>query len=171
MSANFTLGLVVNTYNSPDYLARVLRAVSRQTSRPDEVVLADDGSDSVTRNYFEHWQQLSGIPGAHAWQENTCFRRSRILNLAIAAARADYLVFLDGDTVPHPQFVADHRQLAAPQTFVQGHRALIERHAAAQFGLGEFSADRRRALLQFQMRGLKHAFRWPRPLRRARGDL
>ena len=171
MSAPLTLGLVVNTHDSPDYLARVLRATARQTSRPDEVVLADDGSDSVTRNYFEHWRQLTGIAGAHAWQENTGFRRARILNLAIALARADYLVFLDGDTVPHPHFIADHRALAAPQTFVQGHRALIQRRAAAGFGLGDFTTDRRRALWQFQMHGLKHAFRWPRALRRERSDL
>ena len=68
MSATFTLGLVVNTHNSPDYLARVLRAAARQTSRPDEVVLADDGSDIVTRNFFEHWRRLTGIASAHAWQ-------------------------------------------------------------------------------------------------------
>lgn len=166
-----TVGIIVNTYNSPDYLARVLRAIARQTSRPDEVVLADDGSDSVTRNCFENWQQLNNIPGAHAWQTNDGFRRSRILNLAIAAARAEYLVFLDGDTVPHPHFIADHCALATPQAFVQGHRALIERRAAGLFGLGEFGADRRRALLQGQLRGLKHAFRWPRAWRRVRDDL
>lgn len=171
MSVNFTLGLVINTYNSPDYLARVLRAVSRQTNRPTEVVLADDGSDSVTRNYFENWQQLTGIPGAHAWQENNGFRRSRILNLAIAAAQTDYLVFLDGDTVPHPRFVVDHRELAAKGIFMQGHRALVEKKAAIWFATGDFASDRWRALWQLQLRGIKHAFRWPLPLRRFPSDL
>jgi hypothetical protein len=61
--------------------------------------------------------------------------------------------------------------LAAPGQFVQGHRALIERKASAWFGLAGFSGDRWRALGQFQLRGLKHAFRWPRPLRRLRADL
>ena len=58
-----------------------------------------------------------------------------------------------------------------PVEFVQGHRALIERRAAAYFGLGAFVQDRRRALWQGQLRGLKHAFRWPFPVKRVRTDL
>ena len=48
---------------------------------------------------------------------------------------------------------------------------MIEREAAAWFGLGEFASDRHRALFTGQLRGLKHAFRWPVPLRRFREDL
>jgi hypothetical protein len=80
-------------------------------------------------------------------------------------------VFLDGDTVPHPRFVSDHRLLASANFFVQGHRALIQKRAAAWFGLGQFGAERRRALLTGQLEGLKHAYRWPRPLRKVRRDL
>ena len=56
-------------------------------------------------------------------------------------------------------------------SFVQGHRALIERKAATEFGLHEFGRDRWRTLCRFQLRGLKHAYRWPWPLRRVRQDL
>ena len=59
-------------------------------------------------------------------------------------------MFQDGDTIPHPEFVADHLRLARPGTFVQGHRALIEQAGASFFGFGEFAADRRRALLSRQ---------------------
>jgi GT2 family glycosyltransferase len=83
------------------------------------------------------------------------------LNRAIALAHSEYLVFLDGDTIPHPRFVADHRALAGKSQFVQGHRALIGEKAAAWFGENNFSADRRRAILQNQISGLKNSFRWP----------
>ncbi len=134
-------------------------------------MLADDGSDDATRVAFEGWAAKRSFPCSRVWQEHAGFRRARILNLAISKARSTYLVFQDGDTIPHPQFIADHWRLARPGTFVQGHRALIEQRGASFFGLGEFAADRRRALLSRQLRGLKHAYRWPWPARRYRSDL
>ena len=171
MGSAFALTLVVNTFNQPDYLSRVLNAVSKQSSPPDEVLLADDGSADKTKMAFEQWRAVQLFRGEHLWQEHEGFRRARILNRAIAAARADYLVFLDGDTVPHPDFVADHRAAARPGFFVQGHRALIGAKAAAWFGQGHFSDDRRRALFQGQMSGLKHSYRWPFALRKIKTRL
>jgi glycosyltransferase involved in cell wall biosynthesis len=166
-----SLGLIVNTFNQPEYLGRVLRAISKLTHSPQEVLLADDGSEDETRQVFNSWAKAQSFRAEHVWQEHQGFRRARILNEAIARARNKYLVFLDGDTIPHPQFVSDHATLAQDGAFVQGHRALVERKAAEYFGRQEFFAERRRAVWQWQLRGLKHGLRWPWPLRRARRDL
>jgi glycosyltransferase involved in cell wall biosynthesis len=162
----FSLGLIINTHEQPDYLARVLSAVARQISPPEEVLLADDGSGDTTRRVFAEWSAACPVRAEHIWQPQEGFRRARILNQAIARARSEYLVFLDGDTVPHPQFIADHRRLAREGAFIQGHRALVKERAAAWFGLQGFAQDRHRALWQGQLEGLKHAFRWPFPLLR-----
>jgi glycosyltransferase involved in cell wall biosynthesis len=167
----FSLGLIVNTHDQPDYLGRVLGAVSRQVAPPEEVLLADDGSGEATRRVFAEWSAAQRLRAEHVWQPHEGFRRARILNEAIARARSDYLVFLDGDTLPHPQFIADHRRLARKGVFIQGHRALVNEQAAAWFGLGGFKQDRRRALWQGQIEGLKQAFRWPFPLLRTRAGL
>ena len=50
-----SLALIINTYNQPDYLARVLRGVAAQTSLPDEVLVADDGSGEDTRKLIKGW--------------------------------------------------------------------------------------------------------------------
>ena len=155
------ISLVVNTFNQPDYLARVLAAVARQSSPPEEVLLADDGSAEPTRELFARWAAAQKFRAAHLWQPHEGFRRAQILNRSIAAATGDCLVFLDGDTVPHPEFIADHRRLARRGFFVQGHRALIGQKAAVWFGLNDFAADRRRAIFSGQVSGLKNAFRWP----------
>jgi glycosyltransferase involved in cell wall biosynthesis len=167
----FPLGLVINAYEQPDYLARVLGAVSRQISPPEEVLLADDGSGETTRRMFADWLATQRLRAEHVWQPHEGFRRARILNQAIARARSEYLVFLDGDTLPHPQFIADHRRLGRRGAFIQGHRALVRERAAAWFGLDQFGRDRRRALWQGQLEGLKHAFRWPLPLMRTPSNL
>lgn len=171
MNREPSLALIINTWNQPDYLARVLGAVSTQSSPPDEVLLADDGSDAKTAEVFTHWGASGSIPHTHVWQEHHGFRRAGILNQAIARSTSKYLVFLDGDTLPHPQFISDHRRLARADAFVQGHRALVKKEASTWFGLREFNADRKRAFWRAQLQGLKHACRWPRPLRRSRRDL
>lgn len=171
MKTACSLALIINTFNQPDYLGRVLVAVARQGRRPEEVVLADDGSGDETRAVFDQWAAAQAFRTDHVWQKNEGFRRSRILNEAIARTRSDYLVFLDGDTVPHPRFMTDHQALAAEGFFVQGHRALVGQQAAEWFGKSEFTADRFRALRLGRLSGWKHAYHWPRPLRRVRNDL
>ena len=171
MNPSPTITLVVNTFNQPEYLARVLAALPRQMSDSDQVVLADDGSEAPTKEVFKQWSSKQKFHTAHVWQKNEGFRRARILNLAIAASRSDYIVFLDGDTVPHPRFIADHRATAKRGFFAQGHRALVEQKAAEWFGKGDFYPERRRAILQNQISGLKNSFRWPFAIRKIKGHL
>ena len=45
------------------------------------------------------------------WQKNT------ILNLALRHCRGDYLIFLDGDTIPRRDFVESHLNNARKKTF------------------------------------------------------
>ncbi len=63
------------------------------------------------------------------------------------------------------------RAAGRPGFFVQGHRALLEQRAAAWFGKDHFPADRRRAVLQNQISGLKNAFRWPFAVRQLKPHL
>ena len=165
------VGLIISTFNQREYLARVLTAVDRQSSPPDEVLLADDGSENETRQLFAKWSANQKARCQHVWQPHEGFRKAAILNEAVANARSEYFAFLDGDTLPHPRFVVDHRRLARDGRFVQGHRALLKEGASAWFGTGDFRRDRRRALLTAQLKGLGNAFRWPRPWLRPRRDL
>ena len=160
-----SVALVINTCNQPHYLARVLQAVSSQTCPPDEVILADDGSGDETRHVFEQWSRTQSFVSRHVWQEKKGFRRARILNASIAQTRSDYVIFLDGDTLPHPHFTADHRALARRKCFIQGHRVLVSQKASQFFGTGRFTADRRRAFFTGQLKGFKHIFRWLIPFR------
>ena|SRR5947207_5472204 len=165
------IALIINTADQPEYLSRVLRAVDGQTTPASEVLLADDGSGAETRKIFQNWSDGKSFITKHVWQNKEGFRRARILNQAIAQAQSEYMVFLDGDTIPHPKFIEDHSRLSRKRSFVQGHRALIKQQAASWFGLHSFARDRRAALWQGQIEGWKHAFRWPAPLVRRRGDL
>jgi glycosyltransferase involved in cell wall biosynthesis len=171
MNTAHSVALIINTFDQPDYLARVLAAVVRQTDAADEVLLADDGSGDETRRVFADWAAAKVFRCEHVWQKKEGFRRARILNEAIAVARSEYIVFLDGDTIPHEYFVADHREMASPGRFVQGHRALVGQRAAANFGKDGRARGRLSALCSGQLSGAANVFRWPFAMLRSRTDL
>jgi glycosyltransferase involved in cell wall biosynthesis len=119
------VSLIVSTYNRPDALGAVLRSLARQTDRDFEIVVADDGSAPQTREVIDGWVSRIGVPLRHVWQEDRGFRLAEIRNRAIAASAGSYLIFLDGDCIARPDFVAAHRRLAEPGYFVGGNRVLL----------------------------------------------
>jgi glycosyltransferase involved in cell wall biosynthesis len=114
--------LVITTYERPDALAAVLASVDRQAQAPDEIVIADDGSGPATRALIADFARRSPVPARAVSQPHDGFRLTRLRNLAIAASTADHLIFIDGDMVLHPGFVADHVRIARRGWFTQGVR-------------------------------------------------
>jgi glycosyltransferase involved in cell wall biosynthesis len=117
--------LIISTYNWPEALKHCLVSVAQQKVLPDEVIIADDGSDEKTRALIEEMQARFPVPIVHAWHEDRGFRKAEILNKAVAQSTADYLIQVDGDVILHPLFVKDHLAAAEPRTFVRGTRARL----------------------------------------------
>ena len=119
--------VVITTYNRPDALSSVLRAFSNQTINNFEVIIADDGSGySTLKTIFDLKRDLH-YPLHHVWHADQGFRAAAIRNKAAACAKNDYLVFLDGDCVPRPTFLANHQRLAEKNYFVAGNRILLNK--------------------------------------------
>ena len=150
--------IIVTTYNWPEALALVLKALARQSQLPAEVIVADDGSRADTRQLLERLARDYPVPLRHHWQEDLGFRVARSRNRAIAAARGDYVLLLDGDMVAHRHFVADHLRYACAGSFVQGSRVLtspaLSRHMldAGRIDLDVFTPNLQRR---------RNALRWP----------
>ena len=119
------ISVIVTTYNREDALEAVLSALSRQSDRGFEVVVADDGSRATTAAVVERWRPRLGVPLDHVWQMNCGFRAAEIRNRAILVCRGDYCIFLDGDCIAPADFVATHRRLAERGWFVTGNRVLL----------------------------------------------
>ena len=68
------ISVIVTTYNREDALAAVLSALSRQTDRGFEVMIADDGSLPATAAVVERWRPRLGVALGHVWQEDRGFR-------------------------------------------------------------------------------------------------
>jgi glycosyltransferase involved in cell wall biosynthesis len=116
------LALVITTHERPEALAAVLDSVGRQHVAPDEIVIADDGSGSTTQQVITAFASSSAVPVRLVSQPHEGFRAARLRNLGTAATASDYLVFIDGDMLLHPLFIADHQRLARPGFYTQGVR-------------------------------------------------
>ncbi len=129
------LAVIVSTYNSPDALKKVLDGLLEQTRLPDEVLVADDGSDEKTAQLINCYKRLrfDALRIKHIWHEDKGFRASEIRNRAILQATSDYLILLDGDCIPNRHFVRDHLALAQKGCFFQGKRVIVGRKVSLHF--------------------------------------
>ncbi|MGB0663340.1 MAG: glycosyltransferase family 2 protein [Pontibacterium sp.] len=125
-----TISLIITTYNWPLALDRVLASVMDQEVPCQQVVIADDGSTGDTKVCIEQWRsdfEAKGVELTHVWQPDEGFRASAIRNKAAAAATGEYLVYIDGDCVIRPRFIAQHQRLAKQGWFVAGNRVLLSK--------------------------------------------
>ena len=125
---NGLISLIVTTYNRPDALDAVLRSLARQSDRQFEVLIADDGSGPETAALIASWQGKLGLALHHIWQDDHGFRAAEARNRALAAAKGALVIFLDGDCLARPGFIARHRALAEPGWFVFGNRLLVSKN-------------------------------------------
>lgn len=168
--------LIIATYNWKEALALVLATVRAQAVLPGEVLIADDGSRGDTRELVEREAADFPVPLRHLWQEDRGFRKSRILNEAMARARGDYLIEIDGDMLMHPEFVRSHLRAARAGWYVQGSRMMLgdaataRTLAAGRLAAGPFSAGVRNRINGVHAPVLSRFVRGePGPIRRTRG--
>jgi len=129
--------LIVTTYNWPEALELTLASVARQSTPPDEVVVADDGSGPSTAAAVDLWRPRLRMPIQHVWQPDEGFRLARSRNRAIAAATREYIVLVDGDMVLHRHFIRDHVACARNDCFIQGARPQLSDDVTKQLLNGE----------------------------------
>lgn len=139
MMKNMTVALVIATYNWPEALRLVLESVSEQTVLPDEIIIADDGSSKSTKNLVDSFRNRFAVPLKHFWHKDDGFRKTIILNQAIAGTTCDYIIQVDGDIVLHKHFIADHISAAEKGFYIRGSRVMVmENRSQHELIMGRF---------------------------------
>jgi glycosyltransferase involved in cell wall biosynthesis len=117
--------LIIATYNWPQALSLCLHSVLQQSLQPSEIIIADDGSGLETKTVVTEFQQKSSVPIIHVWHADEGFRLGTIRNKAVAAAKADYIIQIDGDLILHKDFIADHLLASRKGFFLCGSRVIL----------------------------------------------
>ncbi|MCK9395381.1 MAG: glycosyltransferase family 2 protein [Methylobacter sp.] len=119
------ISVIVTTYNWPAALELCLDSLFAQQDRAFEIIIADDGSTPANQARIQTYCADSPAPIQYVHHDDQGFRAGTIRNKAVASSRGEYLLFIDGDCVLRPDFIARHRQLAEPGYFVPGNRVLL----------------------------------------------
>ena len=118
--------LIICTYNWPEALNFVVKSALEQSIAPNEIIIADDGSDNLTSQLINKLSKKSLIPIIHSWQEDNGSRIPHSRNKAIAKSNYEYIIMVDGDTVLNKNFIKDHLRFASKGVYIQGSRVLLQ---------------------------------------------
>ena len=92
--------IIIPNYNGAHFLRPCLDKLKRQTFREFEVLVVDngsrDGSLALLRDFYPEVRVIS-------LRENQGF--SKAVNVGIRASRSPYVILLNNDTEPEPDFV------------------------------------------------------------------
>lgn len=119
------ISLIITTYNRADALFLVLKSIKNQSLEPFEVIIADDGSNYLTKKIIDEFSELTDLTVIHSYQEDLGFRVAESRNKAIARANGEYIILIDGDMLLHPDFINDHAINAKEGFYIQGSRVLL----------------------------------------------
>ncbi len=125
--------VIISFYNNISILKLVLHALTVQSEKNFEVIIADDGSNLDVVSQIKEISLNYPFPIKHVWHEDIGFRKTRILNNAIINSSSDYLIFMDGDCIPHHHFVGDHLAFKKLNRIIAGRRVNISNKFKDEF--------------------------------------
>ena len=92
--------IVINNYNYGQFLARTIDSCLAQTYEPLEILVVDDGSTDNSREIIASYgDRIRAVCKANGGQASA-------FNAGFAAARGDYILFLDSDDLLSPDAAA-----------------------------------------------------------------
>jgi len=151
--------LIMSTYNAEDWLEKVLWGISVQTELNFEIIIADDGSTTKTKDLINRMRPLISMPIIHVWQEDNGFQKTQILNKAIVASHSEYLIFTDGDCIPRKDFVATHLKYREKGYFLSGGYFMLPMHISEAIDRDDILYQNCFNLNWLLKRGLKKSFK------------
>ena len=103
-AGNASVSVIIPTFNGGSGLGPTIASLHRQTLRPFEIIVVDDGSTDETRTVAERARAL-GLVDMVICHGTRC-GRSAAINAAARFASGDLLLTVDADTVFEPTAVA-----------------------------------------------------------------
>ncbi len=154
-----SISVIISTYNAVEWLTKTLWGYAVQTTTDFEVVIADDGSGQETIDCIQAFSKDFPVPIIHVWQKDDGFQKSRILNKAIEACNADYILMSDGDCIAKNDFVEQHLKHRERGYFLSGGYFKLPLDISQEITKEDIESQRCFELSWLKARGLKSSFK------------
>jgi glycosyltransferase involved in cell wall biosynthesis/Tfp pilus assembly protein PilF len=96
--------IIIPVFNNFSLTRQCLESISENTDAPHEIIVVDNGSSDGTRDYL---LRLEAEGGVRVISNRTNLGFARASNQGAQAARGDYLVFLNNDTIVQPGWLQE----------------------------------------------------------------
>ena len=120
-----SITLILSVYKKTRELGILLSALSRQSYKDFDIIVADDGSGEEMKNFVYGYKSNYKI--TYITQEDIGFRKNKILNKSVTESNSDYLIFLDSDCIPHKDFIKAHYDNSDKNTVLVGRRVHLNK--------------------------------------------
>jgi glycosyltransferase involved in cell wall biosynthesis len=100
--------VIISVYKNTAALAIILKGYAKQSETNFEIVIAEDKQGQDMIDCIQQAKNKYKLTIKHISHPDDGFRKCAILNKAIAICAAPYIIFTDGDCVPHRHFVQQH---------------------------------------------------------------
>lgn len=118
--------VIISYYKNIANLEILLTALDLQSSKGTfEVIISEDDDAIEVKNFISEKKSLLTFPLIHLSQPDVGFRKCKALNSAIAKASADFILFLDGDCIPHRNFIEAYLSVKKPGRVFYGRRVML----------------------------------------------
>ena len=149
-SAPLQVSVVVPAYRAEAVIGKALASVARQTLKPLEIIVVDDGSRDDTAKRACEFLQDTALPHIVVRLEKNS-GPSHARNVGVSFARGEYVAFLDADDVWIPDKLALQTQLMNRHPEVTLCAGKVELFTPAGIRIGTLFRD----LPSFQVDGWK----------------
>jgi len=121
-----TISIIISYYKALGDLQLILKGLDRQSASDFEVIISEDDHNQETKDYLTAHAGDFSFPIRHNFQNKDLgFRKNMMLNRAITTARADLLVFIDGDCIPHIHFAKEYIKEKNSDEILIGRRVML----------------------------------------------
>jgi len=114
------ISVIIAFYKNLPFLDLIIAGLKRQTYDNFEVIIAEDDDAPATIAYIAKMSARLPFPLKHVSQKDDGFRKNRILNAAIRTSEGEFLTFLDGDCIPHTQWLKEYAGAADKDSAGEG---------------------------------------------------
>lgn len=118
--------VIISYYKAPNNLSLILNALNRQSDGAFEVIVSEDDNNTDTVKFLEANSNRYKYQITHINQPaDKGFRKNEMLNRAILTSKTEYLIFIDGDCIPHKHFVKNYNRAFKDGYIFEGRSVML----------------------------------------------
>lgn len=132
------VSVIIPTYKDVRALELILEAFNYQTYKKFEVIVAEDDNSEEVKSFLKNFKSNYEIQ--HFSHEDIGSTTKPIaVNRAVKMSRGEYLIYIDGDTIPYSTFVDGHVSLSERKTALCGRRVNLGKVMSQEIREGKLS--------------------------------